>query len=502
MRGTFLLMPKSESERPYLAFDFGAESGRAVLAHFHGGVLTTQEIHRFQNEPVEYGGALHWDIPRLWFEVRKALASVEKLELAGIGVDAWGVDYALLGEQGELLQNPYHYRDGRTSGVMAEVFGEVPREEIYATTGIQFMPINTLYQLFAAQRDSPKLLAAAESLLTIPDLLHYWLTGVAVCEFTNATTTQMVSPISRSWAVDLITRLNLPTHLLAKIVEPGTVIGKLRPEIAGGSALFGTPVIAPASHDTGSAIAAISARNGTAFLSSGTWSLLGTELDAPVLTSQALRMNFSNEGGVDGSTRLLKNVMGLWMLQCCRRSWTAQGHLFDHDELMEMASGEPPFRHLVDPDDKSFHRPSDMPKAIDLFCRKTQQPIPSGPGAYVRAALESLAFKYRLVLHNLEQVTGTVITQIRIIGGGSKNRVLNQFTADATGCQVLAGPSEATAIGNVGVQLLATGRVSSLVEVRAMIDRSFPTEIFDPIDPGKWDQEAERFQQYSEIAYV
>jgi rhamnulokinase len=495
-------MPKSEAGKSYLAFDLGAESGRAVLAHLNGEVLTTDEVHRFPNEPVEYSRSLHWDVPRLWHEMRKALSKLEDLELAGIGVDAWGVDYALLGERGELLQNPYHYRDRRTVGVMAEVLRKVPKGEIYAATGIQFMPINTLYQLFAAKRDTPRILSTAERLLTIPDLFHYWLTGRAVCEFTNATTTQLVNPITRTWATQLMRRLDLPFRLPGEIVEPGSVIGTLLPDIARNSSLLGTPVIAPASHDTGSAVAAIEARNGTAFLSSGTWSLLGTELDAPVVSKQGLRMNFTNEGGVNGTTRLLKNVMGLWMLQCCRQSWTALGQVYDHRELMELASREPPFRHLVDPDDESFLRPANMPKTIDLFCRKTQQPAPSSPGAYVRTVLESLAFKYRVVVRNLEQLTGTHIARIRVIGGGSKNKLMNQFTADATGRQVLAGPAEATALGNIGIQMLATGCVSSLSEVRAIIDRSFPTEIFEPVEPGRWDQEAERFQQYSEIAYV
>jgi len=495
-------MPRSEAGKPYLAFDFGAESGRAVLARLHSGILTTEEVHRFPNEPVEYSGSLHWDAARLWFEVRKALAKLEEVELSGIGVDAWGVDYALLGEHGELLQNPYHYRDGRTRGVMEEVFRKVPREQIYAATGIQFMPINTLYQLFAAKRDTPKIVSAAERLLTIPDLFHYWLAGKAVCEFTNATTTQFVNPVTRTWASDLMKRLDLPSCLPAEIVEPGTVLGPLLPSIARNSALSGTPVIAPASHDTGSAVAAITARDGTAFLSSGTWSLVGTELDKPVLTAEALRLNFTNEGGVNGTTRLLKNVMGLWMLQCCRQSWTSQGQVYDYRELMELAGREPSFRHLVDPDDESFLRPGDMPKAIDQFCSKTHQPTPSTPGAYVRAILESLAFKYRLVLRNLEQVSGTSIAQIRVIGGGSKNRLLNQFTADATGRRILAGPAEATALGNVAIQILATGGASSLQEVRAIVDRSFPTEVFEPIDRGKWDREAERFQQYSEIIYA
>lgn len=495
-------MPKSAASKPYLAFDFGAESGRAVLAHLQSGILTVKEVHRFPNEPVEYGGSLHWDVLKLWLEVRRALAQLGNVELAGIGVDGWGVDYALLGERGDLLENPYHYRDRRTEGVMEEVLARVGREEIYSATGIQFMPINTLYQLVSAQRHNPKLFAAAEHLLTIPDLFHYWLTGNAVCEFTNATTTQMVDPIKRTWATGLMQKLQLPAHLPAPIIEPGSIVGTLLPEIAGHSSLAGTIVIAPASHDTGSAVAAISARDGTAFLSSGTWSLLGTELDSPVITPDSLRMNFTNEGGVKGTTRLLKNVMGLWMLQGCRQSWAALGHSYDYGELIDLAAREVPFRHLVDPDDESFLRPTDMPAAIDKFCTRTHQPIPQEPGAYVRTVLESLAFKYRMVLRNLEHVSGKHMEQIRIIGGGSKNRLLNQLTADATGRRVLAGPAEATALGNVAMQILATGGATSLQEVRAMVDLSFPTEVFDPLEPGKWDQHAERFEQYCGSIYA
>ena len=302
-------MLNSTQGKPYLAFDFGAESGRAVLAHLQSGILTTEEVHRFPNEPVEYAGGLHWDVARLWLEVRRAFAQLGEIELAGIGVDAWGVDYALLGERGDLLENPYHYRDRRTEGVMEEVFKKDSKDEIYAATGIQFMPINTLYQLFAAQRRTPKLLAAAKYLVTIPDLFNYWMTGNAVCEFTNATTTQMVDPVKRNWATGLMRRLELPAHLPGPIVEPGSIVGTLLPEIAGNTALAGTTVIAPACHDTGSAVAAISARDGVAFLSSGTWSLLGTELDAPVITPDALRLNFTNEGGVNGTTRRRRRIV-------------------------------------------------------------------------------------------------------------------------------------------------------------------------------------------------
>lgn len=495
-------MPSSTHAKSYLAIDLGAESGRAVLGHLRSGILTTEEVHRFANKPLECGDSLHWDVARLWSEVQKALAHLEAAELEGIGVDAWGVDYALLGERGQLLQNPYHYRDRRTAGVMEEVLRKVSREEIYRATGIQFMSINTLYQLYAAQRQDRKLIGAAKQLITIPDLFHYWLSGKAVCEFTNATTTQMVDPVSRTWATSLIQQLDLPIGILPPLVEPGTILGTLLRDLAGHSSLAGTAIIAPACHDTGSAVAAVSARKGTAFLSSGTWSLLGTELDAPVITSDAMRLNFTNEGGVNGTTRLLKNVMGLWMLQCCRQSWTAQGHGYDYGELIDLATRVPSFCHLVDPDDESFLRPANMLAAIDRFCIRTQQPVPRDPGAYVRAILDSLAFKYRLVLRNLERVSGKRFEQIRIIGGGSKNRLLNQLTADATGKRVLGGPVEATALGNIAVQILATGAASSLQEVREIVDRSFPTELFEPVATDQWEQHAERFEQYCESLYV
>jgi rhamnulokinase len=497
-----LIKRKHQERSPYLAFDLGAESGRAVLGRLQSGILTTEEIHRFPNEPVEQSGSLHWDVERLWFEIRKAFGSLGEGKLAGIGVDAWGVDYALLGDRGQLLQNPYHYRDRRTEGVMEEVFRKVSKEEIYRATGIQFMSINTLYQLYAAHRNTPSVVAAARQLVTMPDLFNYWLSGEAVCEFTNATTTQMVDPVRRVWARDLIQKVGLRENLPSPIVEPGTVIGPMLNGIAPNSILAGTPIIAPACHDTGSAVAAIAARDGTAFLSSGTWSLIGTELDAPVLTPEALKLNFTNEGGVNGTTRLLKNVMGLWMLQGCRNCWTSQGQSGTYVELVELASREPAFAHFVDPDDELFLRPADMLVGIDQFCSKTQQPTPSNPGAYVRCILESLAMKYRLTLRNLEEICGQRIEQLRVVGGGSKNRLLNQFTANATGKRVLAGPAEAAALGNIAVQILATREASSLGEVRAIVERSFPTEVLEPVDTDKWERHFQRFEQYCETTYA
>jgi rhamnulokinase len=486
----------------HFAFDLGAETGRAFLGTLQGGRIELHEILRFPNQPVEYGGVPHWDVARLWHEMRSALCVVGAPELAGIGVDAWGVDYALLGESGELLQNPRHYRDHRNVTAMNDVLRLVPREDIYRATGIQFMPINTLNQLFSASQETPRLLAAADRLVMIPDLFHYWMTGNAVCEFTAATTTQLVNARTRSWAGDLMARLGLRADLAGPIVEPGSLVGKLRPGIAQASSLTGTPVITPASHDTASAVSAVTARDDTAFLSSGTWSLLGIELDAPIISDDALRLNFTNEGGVCGTTRVLKNVMGLWMLQGCRRSLATAGREYSYADMTEAANGAPAFRHLVDPDDVSFLNPADMLAAIDRFCTKCDQPSPDNPGAYARAVLESLALKYRLVLRNLEALTGRRIRQIRVIGGGSRNRMLNQFTADATSRRVLAGPVEAAVLGNIGVQMMATGSASSLAEARAIIDRSFHTEIFEPSGAGSWDRAAERFQQYCELTYA
>ena len=486
----------------YLAFDLGAESGRAILARLEGGLVRIGELHRFPNTPVRDAGALRWDVQALWREMRHALTLVGDTALSGMAVDSWGVDYALLGAGGELLESPYHYRDARNAAAMADALDIMSRDEIYAATGVQFMPINTIYQLVAATRLSPSLVDRARRFVMIPDLFNYWLTGEVCCEYTDASTTQLVNPRTRTWATGLMDRLKLPTRLAAPIVEAGTIIGPIQDTVAAGGAMAGTPVIASASHDTASAVAAITAREGVAFISSGTWSLVGMEIDEPILTPRAMHLNFSNEGGVEGTTRLLKNVMGLWILQGCRRSWSANNQQFTYGELIDAAAREPGFRHLIDPDDSSFANPDDMPGAIDRFCRRTDQPAPSTPGAYARAVLDSLALKYRLVIRDLESLVEQPIARIRVIGGGSQNKLLNQLTADATGLPVVAGPVEATALGNVAVQMLATGSAASLAEARAIIDRSFPTTVFAPRDVDAWSREATRFQQYCGLLYA
>jgi rhamnulokinase len=484
----------------FLAFDLGAESGRAILGELSGGALTISEIHRFPNEPVRYGGELHWDVPRLWLEMQRGLDRLGGPSLESIGVDTWGCDYALLGERGNLLENPFCYRDARTDGVMQAVNDRLGPDTVYGATGIQFLPFNTLYQLHAACRTTPEVIAAARSLATIPDLLNFWLCGRLQAEYTNATTTAMVDARTRTWASGLLEALDLPTRLLLPLVEPGAVLGELRRDAS--AARAGTPVIAPACHDTGSAVASVEAGGTSAFLSSGTWSLLGTELRQPIVTDRTRELNFTNEGGVDGTTRLLKNIGGLWLLQSCRRTWAREGRPHDYGELLEAAGDAPPFAALFDPDHRGFLHPDDMVEAIAAYCRQTGQAPPQNAGGYVRSILESLAFKYRRVLDSLEEVTGTRFDEIRIVGGGSRNRLLSQFTASATGRGVVAGPVEATALGNIAMQMVATGAVSSLQEARTVIGRSFPVERFEPIDTERWELHYRRFHQYLELSCV
>jgi rhamnulokinase len=485
----------------YLAFDLGAESGRAVAARLSGRTLELIEVHRFANEPLREWGSLRWNMPRLCGDLQRALEQVAAIapRVDSIGVDAWGCDYGLLDRHGALVGNPYCYRDSRTDGVMESVVARIPRARIYEVTGIQFLPFNTLYQFVAAAERTPDELAAAVSFGTIPDVLNHWLTGTLRAEFTNATTTQMLDARSRTWAEDLLKDVGVPTRLLPALIEPGTVIGSLKPERA--RHLGGTAVVAPACHDTASAVAAVSARDGRAFLSSGTWSLLGTEVPAPVITPRALGANFTNEGGVCGTTRLLKNIAGLWLLQCCRREWAREGRDYGYAELIAAAADDSrPFESLLDPDDPCFLHPADMRAAVDAYCRRTEQPEPDGPPRYTRAILESLALKYRVALDTLEELIGARVTEVQIIGGGARNRLLNQFTADATGRRVLAGPIEATALGNVAMQMVATGTARSIADARSVIETSFPVDRFEPAAADSWDAHYARFKTYVELS--
>ncbi len=487
--------------RQFLAVDLGAESGRVMLGRLGCEVLSLSEVCRFGNEPLRQHGTLRWNIDALWGEIRRGLDHGSSGRIESLGLDTWGCDYALLDDRGILVETPYHYRDARTLGVPEAVWQRVSFDRIYSITGIQYLIFNTLYQLYAACQTTPAVIEKARWFATIPDLLNYWLTGELRAEFTMATTTQFVDARTRNWARGLLEELDIPTRLLPDIIEPGGVLATVKPEVC--AALAGVPVVLPATHDTGSAAASVFGGGTTAFISSGTWSLFGTELPAPITTPKARDLNFSNEGGVCGTTRLLKNIGGLWLLQACRKSWATAGQELAYDKLLYAASLERrQFASLFDPDHRGFFQPPDMVEAISQYCRQTSQRVPDGPAAFARGILESLAFKYRVVLESLESVTGARFEEIRIVGGGSRNRLLNQFTADATGRTVVAGPVEATALGNIAMQMLATGAVGSLDEARRIIERSFPVERFEPAATEAWDEQYPRFQEYVEMTCV
>jgi rhamnulokinase len=471
----------------YLGVDLGAESGRVMAALWDGKRIRLEELHRFPNGPVQIGGTLRWDVLRLWSEIQQGLGLAARKygkSVKSVGVDTWGVDYVLLSKSNELLGQPFHYRDSRTNGVMARALQRVSREQIFAASGLQFMEINTLYQLLALQKDHPEILAAADCLLMMPDFFHWCLSGARVAEFTDATTTQFFHPTKRIWSYDLLKKFNLPTKILPEVVPPGTRLDSLRRSISARTGLNQISVIAPASHDTGSAVAAVptsQTEQGTwAYLSSGTWSLMGLEVREAQLSDRVLDFNLTNEGGVDGTYRLLKNITGLWLVQQCKRSFESKGKKVDYAKLVQLAKAAQPLRSFIDPDDPRFGNPPDMPAAIRNFCKETRQPIPDSEGALVRCALESLALKYQHVLECLEQVSGKQIEVIHIVGGGSRNALLNQFTADACNRTVLAGPVEATVLGNVLMQARASSEIGSLSELRSIVRNSCEIQTFTP----------------------
>jgi rhamnulokinase len=479
----------------YLAFDLGAESGRAILGTLEGERVTLEDLHRFANTPVRVRGSLYWDTLRLWHEVQQGLAIAgrdRQLALDGIGVDTWGVDFALLGLEGNLIENSRHYRDARTNGIMEAVFKIIPREEIFALTGIQFMRINTLYQLYSMRLAASRALACSRTLLMTPDLLNYWLTGVAKSELTIASTSQFYNPRLGRWAVELFDRLYLPKVILPEVVPPGTRLGPLLREVAEASGLGAVPVYATGCHDTASAVAAVPASgNDWCYISSGTWSLMGVEADVPVIDDRSLALNLTNEMGAGGKTRLLKNIVGLWPLQECRRAWALAGKEYTYEELNRQAANARPFSAVLDPD--AFLEPGDMPAKIREYCGANGQNAPDSVGSMTRTILESLALRYRDVLASLEGLLCRKLETIHIVGGGSRNRLLNQFVADATNRTVIAGPAEATALGNVLIQAIGAGEVSGLQEAREMVRRSVELETFTPERTGEWDRAYERF---------
>ncbi len=482
-----------------MAFDLGAESGRAILAGLAKDKLILEEIHRFVNRPVQVLGHLHWDVLRLFDDMKQGMAQAASKangQLLGIGVDTWGVDFGLTGRENLLLGNPYAYRDKRLDGIMPKAFAFMPKEEIYARTGIQFLQFNSIFQLFALAQENSPLLEVSERLLFMPDLFNLFMTGEVCSEYSIASTSQLLHAAHKTWEPELFNKLQLPMHIMPPIVPPGTVLGKLLPEIAAETGLGPVDVVAPACHDTASAVAAVPARGDNwAYLSSGTWSLMGIEAHEPIITEQTQENNFTNEGGVNQTIRFLRNIAGLWLLQGCRRSWERQGLTVGYDELLSAAKNAKPFKCIVNPDDAIFLNPPDMPTAIVEYCRSGQQPIPESKGEFVRCVLESLALKYRFIIDKISEMQAKRIDKLHIVGGGSQNDLLNQFAANATGLPVIAGPVEATAIGNILVQAIAKKELDSIEEGRQLVARSFPLRMFEPNDHEAWNAVYERFKR-------
>ncbi|WP_299462608.1 rhamnulokinase family protein [uncultured Gimesia sp.] len=487
-------------EQCFLGVDLGAESGRVLAGLLDDKQIRLEEIYRFSNGPVPVAGTRRWNVIGLWSSILKGLSlAAQKYgdRIISVGVDTWGVDYALLSGKQELLGQPYHYRDPRTEGMLNLATSRVSKADIFDATGLQFMEINTLYQLLSMQQTDPELLHQADKFLLMPDFFHWLLSGSQVVEFTNATTTQCLNPKTGDWAWDLLRRLEIPTAMFPQIVPPGTKLGTLRDEVMQQTGLGKIDVIAPATHDTASAVAAIPTSNtgkaDWAYISSGTWSLMGVEVDSAVLGRRAFELNVTNEGGIDGTYRLLKNIMGLWLVQECRRAYERRGTTLDYSELADAAASADAFRSLVDPDDPRFLSPDDMLDAIKGYCEETSQPAPETAGQFIRCALESLALKYRKVLGWLEELTGTPVEVIHIVGGGTKNELLNQFTANSCQIPVITGPVEATGLGNVLVQARAAGSVSSLAEIREIVRNSTETCQYEPQDREIWEQAVQRF---------
>ena len=493
----------ANSNKVYLAVDLGASGGRVLAGIFDGSSFELYEVHRFSNGPFGLGSHLYWNVLELWRNIqdglRKAAAQFGE-SIQSVGVDTWGVDFALLGKNDELLGNPYNYRDPQNQGMIEKASEVVSRVDIFAETGLQFMDFNSLFQLYAMKLADSSLLDSAQSFLMMPDLFHFLLTGEKANEFTDASTTQFLNPATRDWSRSLLDRLGIPNHFLQSIAEPGTRLGKVVNPIAESTGLKNVEVILPGTHDTASAVMAVPAEGepsnqpNWAYISSGTWSLMGAEVAAPVVTDRCREFNFTNEGGVGGTIRLLKNITGLWLVQECRRIWLESGKEYSWSQLADMAKAASPLQSTIDPDDPSFTAPSNMPDAIRQFCRNTNQPVPESEGEVIRCALESLALKCRKVLEMLESLTGSAFETIHIVGGGTQNQLLCQMTADACNRRVVAGPVEATAIGNAMMQAIADGAIASVQEARQVIRSSFDVVQYEPSASDAWETAFQRLK--------
>ena len=476
--------------KSFLAFDIGATSGRSILGTLENGRLQIKELTRFPNQMLQIGDHFHWNIYSLFEHMKAGLvaAKCEDVEISSIGIDTWGVDFALLAEDGTILGAPYAYRDPHTIGVPDKFFAIVPREKVYDLTGIQVMNFNSLYQLFALKQANNSLLEATSEILFMPDALSYLLTGNKVVEYTIASTSQILNPRTKQFDSQLIKAAGVSPSILGEIVMPGHLIGTVRNDIAEESELGEVKVIAVAGHDTASAVAAVPAENERfAYLSSGTWSLMGIEVKVPIINKETFELNFTNEGGIEGTTRFLKNITGMWLLEQCLKEWKKEGITYAYEKLVHMAESVPAFQSLIDPDHISFANPACMTKAITDYCVTTGQKAPENHAEFVRCIFESLSLKYRYVLGKINKLAPFSIEKLHVIGGGSKNPLLNQWTANAIGIPVVAGPSEATAIGNIMIQAKAAGCVDSLEEMRKIIRYSIPMEEFSPENKGEWE---------------
>lgn len=487
----------ADHAKRFLALDLGASNGRGLMATFDGEWLTLDEIYRFENRSSQVGKHLYWDVLWLWGHIKQALAKAVAASdepITSLAVDSWGVDFALLDKGGGLLSNPYCYRDPQTRNIYERIFKRVAKEKIFAIAGLQFMETNSLAQLAAIQESGSPPLVCAATFLHIADLFSYWLTGIAVSEYTMASTSQLLDARERRWSTALIRDMDLPEAIFPPLVMPGTSLGPLQPVLVQELGLDKVSVTATASHDTASAVVAVPAEGSNfAYISSGTWALLGTELDQPLLDDRAFAHNLANEGGVFHTIRLLRNIANMWFLQECRNHWAALGSSYSWSELLTLATQEAPFRAFINPDDPAFFAPGDMPSRIRHYCQATDQAVPETDGAVVRIILESLAFRYREVLEEVEVVVGHRLSPLHIVSGGSRNRLLNQFAANATSRPVIAGPHEATAIGNIMMQLVASGDLATLDEARSLVARSFPVETFLPQESDRWDEEYHRY---------
>jgi rhamnulokinase len=486
------------SKNHFLAFDLGASSGRAMLGTLENNRLKLTEVHRFKNQMIRIQGTYFWNLFSLFDELKTGLkkcVSELKIQPQSIGIDTWGVDYALVTKQGRLSGLPFAYRDHRTDNSMEQFFQRMPKKETYLLSGIQFMQFNTLFQLFASVQNKDQELKTAEKLLFTPDALNYLFTGVQKNEYSIASTSQMLKPGKPEWEYKLFDAAGIDRKLGCEIVLPGTLLGNILPEIQEETGSGIIPCVAVASHDTASAVASVPAEGKNwAYLSSGTWSLLGIESTQPLVSEKSLEMNFTNEGGVEGTTRFLKNIMGMWLIQECKRIWDQKNEI-TWQEIVDLSNKAISFKCLINPDDSVFLNPGNMPQAIQNYCRKTKQTVPETKGEIARCIYDSLALKYKYTLGQIETITGGKIEKLHIIGGGANNELLNQFTANATGIPVIAGPTEATAIGNILMQAKALDVLNSLQEAREVVKNSFGVKIYIPFAKTEWENAFDKFNK-------